>query len=319
MSTELITQDEIKRIREIDATARESRRQLRELKDEPMVRGLLIAKAIQRIRVLLTDEMMSDVMELLGTPLGIQVIPPGHKYERDVVRDVLIEGLLKGYRPVGGEIAVFSGGKMYPCAPGNLRLVQEWPGLTDLRVELGVPKTGEHGALVPVTATWRLNGVPDKIDCRDVDGFDRRIAVKVNSGMGVDAILGKAKAKLWGRIMAILTGAPVTTAEEARDGDVVDSTCTPLAEAEAETETEPVAEQATEMQQEPTLSPLDEAAAEFDRLEQIGDIARACRKLVASYPDYQDQIDAMAEVRCEQIREKRGGKAGKLFESSPTA
>lgn len=51
---------------------------------------------------------------------------------------------------------------------------------------------------MPMKATWLLHGKPDSLEVC--------IPVRVNSGMGADAILGKATRKILGRIHARITG-----------------------------------------------------------------------------------------------------------------
>lgn len=316
MSRALIATERLQEIVALDETIQESRRQIREAeaKGSSMLKGLLLASSMQLIRNQMTLSMMADLMPLVGSPLGIMVVPPEKKYEVETIRDVVIEGLLKGYRPVGGEMCVFSGGNFYPCAPGNLRLVQEWPGLTDLRVEIGVPKGHDGGALVPMIATWKLDGTPDGFNCTERDGQDWRIPVKVNAGMGVDAIIGKAKAKLWSRILSRLSGSVVVSAEEASDAGVVNGTFS-----EAEEQPEQPAAPESEHQTRDALeavdtAPLDDSAAMLFACKQLPDVARCLRHLVQTYPDYQDQIYELAEHQRECIKSGKVSKSNKLLE-----
>jgi hypothetical protein len=303
MTTELIPLASMQQILRLDETIRESRRQVQEadVQQSPMLRGLLVARSMQLIRQQLSAEMMGDVMLLMGTPLGFTTDrdKPGKNVEKqpytvEVVRDCLIECLLKGYRPVGGEMCIFSG-RFYAAKPGNRRFVTEWPGLTNLRMQAGVPKTYEGGALVPYRASWTLNGVDDDLDCTEHDGQDMRIPVRVNEGMIVDAILGKAEAKMYARILSRLSGSPVESAEDVDDERIVEGTFTPSAEP-------PKGEQRIL----PGASPLDEAMAAFDALSDVGEVSRVHRNLVAEYPDYQDQIDGLAEAAKERISSQRG-------------
>jgi hypothetical protein len=303
MATELIPRASLQQIVRLDETIRESRRQIQDadVQENPMLKGLLMARSMQVIRQQLTAELMGDVMLLMGTPLGFTTDRdrPGkndekHPYTVEVVRDCLIECLLRGYRPVNGEMCIFSG-RFYAAKPGNKRCVTEWPGLTKLRMQPGVPKLYESGALVPYKASWRLNGVEDSLDCTEHDGQDMRIPVRVNEGMIVDAILGKAEAKMYARILSRISGSPVDSAEDAEDGSTIEGTCTPSSEP-------PKAGQQTL----PGISPLDEAVAAFDALQDVGEVTRVHRNLVGEYPDYQDQIDGLAEAAQERISSQRG-------------
>jgi hypothetical protein len=60
--------------------------------------------------------------------------------------------------------------------------------------------------LVPMRAEWRLNGVPHLLRCEATSEGDFRIPVIENEGMGIDAVLGKARRKLFAKIFSRLTG-----------------------------------------------------------------------------------------------------------------
>jgi hypothetical protein len=161
-------------------------------------------------------------MPLQGSKLGfVTDKDAGGGYPAEVVREVIIEALLRGFRPVGNEFNIIAG-QFYGAKNGFERIVREWPGLTNLRIDLGVPHlVAEKGALVPCEARWRLDGRDMKVECRPAagDGFDTRIPVKVNGGMGPDAILGKATRKLYARVYQVLTGCASDIVDA--DGDVL--------------------------------------------------------------------------------------------------
>jgi hypothetical protein len=141
-------------------------------------------------------------------------------YPEAVIRDALVEGMLRGARPVGNEINVI-GGNCYLTREFFERRLRELDGLTDLEIEEGVPATaGERGALVEMHATWRLHGRPMRLDCAKSEDRDTRIPVRMNAGMGADAVLGKARRKLLARIYARCTGSEWAQAEA--EADVVD-------------------------------------------------------------------------------------------------
>lgn len=156
---------------------------------------LTLAKAIGEMRVALTAEVMRPVMELMNTSLGFRC---DKTYSLEVVRDVLIEAKLRGFRAVGNEFNII-GGRFYAAQNGLRRKVIEWPGLSYFREMLGVPKaSGGGGALVAVKATWVLRGTQHLLD--------DEIPIRVNDGAGADNILGKARRKLYARVLDRLTG-----------------------------------------------------------------------------------------------------------------
>lgn len=184
------------------------------------LQAVKMAQGIRALREALTDEFVrSTLMPLQGTPLGFLTDKdrekdgsPGPGYPVHVVRDCAIESMLRGFSVVGNEFNIIAG-RFYGALNGFERKVQEFPGLTELDVRPGVPHfVGDKGALVPFTVSWRLNGKPQSLECqitKDGEGnvLDQRIPVKVNGGMGLDAILGKATRKAFYRVYKRLSGA----------------------------------------------------------------------------------------------------------------
>src|SRR3989304_2752859 len=82
-------------------------------------------------------------------------------YPIAVVRDVVIETLINGLRPVNNEINIISR-RMYAAKNGVLRKLVEIPGLTDLVITPSAPAYGsdKQDARVAVHANWKLDGVP---------------------------------------------------------------------------------------------------------------------------------------------------------------
>lgn len=111
------------------------------------------------------------------------------------------------------------------------------------RIDWGVPSSGTGGALVPALATWELNGKPDRLDCRvtkRADGEDdMRIPIRVNKGMGADAIIGKAERKVCHRVYEIITGISLPSVDEDEpntdaDPNTIDSTGNIVSSADAQ-------------------------------------------------------------------------------------
>jgi hypothetical protein len=205
-----------------------------------MRQAVTLAGGVQALRKALSDELVGRVfMPLQGSPLGFLTDKDQNGgYPIATVRDCLIEGMIRGLQPVNNEINIISG-RMYAAKNGVRRLVMHWPGLTDLRITPGVPQmAGDRGALIAMRATWKLNGTPMELyrgQTKSADGVieDSRIAVRVNSGMGPDAIIGKAERKIFKAIHEILTNG-TTTLEDGEAIDTVGETVTaetPRAEA----------------------------------------------------------------------------------------
>lgn len=172
-------------------------------------RAFRLAAGMAELQALITDEAMRPIMALAGSGLGFRTDKDTNGgYPVAVVRSCLIEAVLRGLNPIGNEFNIISG-RCYVTKEGLARLVREYPGLSDLSLTIGVPKTMNGGAIVEAAATWKLNGKDYQIR--------REIPVKVNSMMGADAILGKATRKLLSAVYQQITGSYQTIDGEADD------------------------------------------------------------------------------------------------------
>lgn len=202
---------------------------------EPIAQQLRMARGIAELRRVLTPQMMQDIMSLQNSALGFKTDKPDGGYSVEVVRDVAIEALLRGARMVGNEVNII-GGNFYAAKGFFVRKLREFPGLANLTRMVAPPRqAGDKGALVNCSATWTLNGVPQELPPRD-------IPIRVNSGMGVDAILGKAQRKLDAAIYSQITGCEWVEgdADDVRAERARNVTAEPVAEPEG-TKSEQVA------------------------------------------------------------------------------
>jgi len=199
----------------------------------PLRQAVVLATGMTQLRKALTNEVVQKVfMPLKDSPLGFLTdeasrrkdnLPP---YGVEDVREIMVECLVNGFQPINDEINIISR-RMYGAKNGYARKVRELPGLTDLVITPGVPALMDKGALVPMRARWRVNGTPHEM-VRDVsktpDGVvhDTRIPVRVNAGMGADAIAGKATRKMLKAIYDAMTGSALTT-EDGEVGEAIDT------------------------------------------------------------------------------------------------
>jgi hypothetical protein len=167
-------------------------------------RALILARGMAALREAVKP-LMPAILSLMDSPLGFLTDRRGKDpYPEEVVADCLIEAVLRGCYPVGNEWNIISG-RAYITKEGFARLVRELPGFTDLRLVPGVPRTAQAGAVVPFRASWRWQGKPDHMECD--------IPVRLNSGMGADAAIGKATRKMLARLYSLLTGSQITDPE----------------------------------------------------------------------------------------------------------
>lgn len=212
-TTTLIKAKELNELERIDETLRTSRLSVAAATEagNSITVAVVQARAVRQLRELLSPQLMSDIMQLRGTVLGFRTdkdhLDNGRGYDIDTVRECLVIAMMIGVGVTGNEWNII-GGNCYITLNGVSRIVHGWPGLTDLKLNAGVPTVakGQTGALVPYSATWKLNGQPDSIECCETPEPDTRIPVRVNKGMGADAILGKARRKMLARIWERLRG-----------------------------------------------------------------------------------------------------------------
>jgi hypothetical protein len=168
----------------------------------PFRRTFLMAAGMQQLRNLISPAMMEDVMALQGSPLGFRTDKDeSGGYPVEVVKEAAIEATLRGLRLVGNEINIIAK-RMYAAKDGLKRLVRDWSGLSNLRIQIGIPRTQEGYTVVPCRAKWMLGGEEHTLDCT----AENSIPVRVNEKGIVDAILGKAERKLFARIYERLLG-----------------------------------------------------------------------------------------------------------------
>ena len=153
-------------------------------------------------------------------------------YSTEQLQLAITQGILLGMLPTGGEITVISG-RAYASLPHFERWARECEGLEDLAIRLSVPTMpggGDGGtAIVEATASYVYRGKPITIAWAKEQSFDGRISVRVNKGMGPDAVHGKARQKILAAIRRRVEGsrasAEVTDDEDGRTvvGTVVET------------------------------------------------------------------------------------------------
>lgn len=207
MSNTLTVKASMEEIVTLDDKTKKIAAKLQEARDEgsDWLVAMYTARGIAELQKCITDNIMHDFMSLQGSVLGFRTDKDGSGgYKIDQVKDVLIKSLMLGLRPTGNEWNIIAG-NLYVTKEGFRRLLKELPGFSNLQVQFGVPHTSENGALVPADASWRYQGKDYSMSCHG----DFRIPIRINKGMGADAILGKAESKLLRRIYQQCTGSAV--------------------------------------------------------------------------------------------------------------
>ncbi len=172
---------------------------------------------MQQIKALITDDIMiALVMPLKDNGLGFKTDEssrrkdsPNFNYSVEQLRCCVIEAVLRGANIIGNEFNVLAG-RMYLTKEFYDRKTVCVPGVTDRDIEIGLPRVGGDGrsAEVKGKVTWLNNGKPEFIE--------RTFSVRVNAGMGADAVQGKCKRKILAAAYEKMTGI------RSADGDVDD-------------------------------------------------------------------------------------------------
>lgn len=169
-----------------------------------------LASAMGELRALLTDDVMQPIMALQGSALGFRTDKDRDgKYPVEVVRDVTIEAVLKGFKMVGNQVNIIAN-RFYATKEGfeDWIRVQGLKGrLLDFVESYTIPKlVSADDAHVFGTCSYKWLG-------KGVEMKDVPFSIRVNKGQGADAIVGKAKRKLKAMVYARCTGTTVSDAD----------------------------------------------------------------------------------------------------------
>ena len=172
-----------------------------------MKKAVMAANFVSQMRAALTPEIMGPIMALQGNGIGFRTDKDSAGgYPVEVVKGCLIEAAALGLGAVGNQFNIISG-RTYVTKEGAGQLLKNL-GVRHSETCLA-PEISNNQAKSKVVVEWR-----------DADGEHKEtleFLVRVNSGMGADAVNGKAvrKARMWlyGRI----------TGMELADGDIEDA------------------------------------------------------------------------------------------------
>ncbi len=215
-SDAIVPESDLQTMLALDRTSQACSRQLVEAGANEAVKALIVARSVKQLKSLLSDAVMTDIMELQNSPLGFRTDKKDGGYRMDVVRDCVVQAFMRGLRVTGNEINIIAG-NLYVTKEGFERLLSELDGLVNLKIQIGVPVTSEGGALVPARAEWVYHGVSDGIVWEKEVNADYRIPIRVNAAMGIDAIIGKAKSKVLRNIYARATGTRLAAESDVDD------------------------------------------------------------------------------------------------------
>lgn len=226
MSTELMkVSDEL--VNALDKAAEQGL--LAQQQTSQFKRAFMIAEAVNELRNIMSPKVMDSFMRLQNASIGFKT-DRKDGYPLDTVRDCLIDATMNGVYCVGNEFNIISG-QCYITKNGFGHKLRDIPDFSWIETP-GIPRCNEKGAIIEYQLEWWHKG----------KHFEKTLtlAIRVNAGMGTDAIIGKASRKARAWLYATVTGM------EVGDGDADDAAVIPAEEIKES----PFEQQAAEAQQE---------------------------------------------------------------------
>lgn len=165
-----------------------------------------VSSAVKQLKEALTPAYMAPIMLLQNNRLGFKT-DRSDGYALDVVKNCLIEAVMMGVQPVGNQFNIIAG-NCYITKEGFKYLLDGLQGFEYHLIPM-LPRIKDGSAACVMQITWKFEGQGEQV--KEID-----FAIRVNNGMGADAVIGKAtrKARAWlyNRVMNVEIG----------DGDVDD-------------------------------------------------------------------------------------------------
>lgn len=224
-----------------------------------MKKAILTAQAATIARKVVSAH-KDTLAQLQGSALGFLADKP---YSADELVNPLTEAVIMGLPLVGNCVNVISGRLYVPKAGWEYRFRTttdiSWPELhigemdiTDEAryVDLPEEKWYTHNgkvvkqrsvpgmAKVECWAKCLRGGIELRVEYRDhskTGGLDERIAIKVNRGMGEDAVRGKVEARLYKALWRLAMGADAATDNDADDDpNTINATAKPTSDSDGQ-------------------------------------------------------------------------------------
>lgn len=171
-----------------------------------------------------------ELKHLIGNPLGFLT---DKTYTDDELVAPITEALVRGIRVTGNQFNIISK-RCYITKDGIKQMLSDLPGLSDYRENFIFEKTEEFNGknIVHVTcyAKWKWHG--EEHEMKEI------IPVRLNSGMGPDAAVGKASRKIRARVYERLTNASIPDGD-ASEGPIIEQAPRPRFSPPPPRQTEP--------------------------------------------------------------------------------
>jgi hypothetical protein len=175
--------------------------------------SLATAKYLGELKNLIDDNYMKEILPLQGYKLGFKTDKDKDGgYDKNTVKDVLIEAVLTGLQPVGNHFNII-GGNFYITREGAEYMLSKAKGLRyDIIYDLPEIRN-EKSASVKCVIKWSLNGESNEQEIT--------FPIKSNKYLSDDGIIGKAKRKASVWLVNKLKGTNLADSDlDDRDRDV---------------------------------------------------------------------------------------------------
>jgi hypothetical protein len=151
-----------------------------------------VSQAITELQTMLTTEYMKPIMALQGNTLGFRTDKDKESgYHESVVKNCVIAAVLRGLQPVGNQFNIIAG-RDYTTIEGFGFLLSKVPNLR-YKIIPKLPNMRDKDADIILSVSWSFDGWATQ------ESAEVQYPVRVNAGMGADAVIGKAtrKARKW--------------------------------------------------------------------------------------------------------------------------
>jgi hypothetical protein len=181
--------------------------------EDELTRMLAVANGLVQLQDAMSDDAVALVMSLQGHELGFKTDKDSSGgYPAEVVKAITVRALMHGAKLINNEFNIIARG-LYLTQGFFLRKLREFPGLTDLVIDVDAPDAGtltgkNRVFLIGGYASCKVNGKLVEVFCRKTDRFgDQRVTVKAyDNDTATDGAMGKAKKRIAQKLYERIAG-----------------------------------------------------------------------------------------------------------------
>lgn len=181
--------------------------------EDELTKMLAVANGLIQLQDAMSDDAVALVMGLQGHELGFKTDKDSSGgYPAEVVKAITVRALMHGAKLINNEFNIIARG-LYLTQGFFLRKLREFPGLTDLVIDVDAPDAGTLNGnnrvfLIGGYASCKVNGKVVEVFCRKTERFgDQRVTVKAyNNDTATDGAMGKAKKRIAQKLYERIAG-----------------------------------------------------------------------------------------------------------------